>query len=78
VRDGDNVKLDIEGSTIADPDEARAVALADAKLLLAEHLRGGAILSSALDHVVEVVDEGGTTVLAVSFSEAAETDMRRP
>jgi hypothetical protein len=78
VRDGEGVRLDIEGSAVAGLQEAHATALADAKLILAEHLRGGGVLSIALDQVVEVVDEDGVTVLEVPFTEAAEADMPRP
>jgi hypothetical protein len=78
VRDGDGVRLDIEGSAVASLQEAHATALADAKLILAEYLRGGGVLSTALNQVVEVVDADGVTVLEVPFTEAAEADMPRP
>jgi hypothetical protein len=78
IRVGKDLKQSLDAVDMPDVDSVRREAMASAREMVAELLRSGASLDSALSRSFEVMDEAGKIVLALPFSEsvrdvAAET-----
>jgi hypothetical protein len=78
VRNGAGLSEDLEGFDLPDVEAARNEAIAAGKQSIADHLLNGGLLSEALLHSLEIVDESGTTISTVTYEEAAEAPDHRP
>jgi hypothetical protein len=78
VRDGAELAVDHEGLELGDQAAARDEALRVGKQALAEHLKGGGRLSTAIARSIEIADEGGRMLSVVTYAEASEAEDRRP
>ena len=67
LRDGVERLLDPLGQEIADPETIPAIALAEARALIAADAQAGQI---DLNQRIEVVDEGGELVHRIEFTDA--------
>jgi hypothetical protein len=68
LRDGDTI-CDDDGLIFASPEEARQEAVRAARDMMADQVRQGRL---SLKDRIEVEDEGGNTVVTVTFREAVD------
>ena len=68
----DLVLMDDDGIELADSEAARVAALAGARAMMCDQLSNGRL---SLHHRIEVVDEGGGTILTLPFAEAVTIEM---
>ena len=69
IRNGDQLETTLEAVELADLDAVRQEALTSGHETVAEALRSGAALNSALSRSFEVTDETGNVVLTLPFGE---------
>jgi hypothetical protein len=69
IRNGDQLETALEAVELADLDAIRQEALASGREIVAESLRSGASLNSALSRSFEVTDKTGTVVLTLPFGD---------
>jgi Domain of unknown function (DUF6894) len=75
IRNGDQLETTLEAIELADLDAVRQEALASGRETVAELLRSGASLNSALSRSFEVTDETGTVVLTLPLVTASGTQL---
>jgi hypothetical protein len=69
IRNGDQLETALEAVELTDLDAIRQEALASGREIVAELLRSGASLNSALSRSFEVTDTTGTVVLTLPFGD---------
>ena len=69
IRNGDQLETALEAVELAGLDAVRQEALASGREIVAELLRSGASLNSALSRSFEVTDTTGTVVLTLPFGD---------
>ena len=69
IRNGDQLETTLEAVDLADLDAVRQEALTSGRETVAELLRSGASLNSALSRSFEVTDTTGTVVLTLPFGD---------
>jgi hypothetical protein len=69
LRDGHELLLDREGQRLGSADLIAPIALREARALISHEVRSGSVL---LDRDIDVVDESGTLIHRLPFTEAVE------
>jgi hypothetical protein len=72
VRDGDRLLLDDEGEELPDLVAARSYAIESARQLLSQAVLNGT--AGSVRQLIQVLDEGGQTVLAIPVGLATGTE----
>ena len=72
VRDGDRLLLDDEGEELPDLVAARSYAIESARQLLSQAVLNGT--AGSVRQLIQVLDEGGQTVLAIPVGLATVTE----
>jgi hypothetical protein len=72
LRNGDTLLPDDEGEELRDLEAARSYAIESARQLLSQAALSGT--AASLHQLIQVLDEGGQTVLAIPVGHATGTD----